>query len=50
VSRIYSDEAELYDIAFDWDLSDEAAWLVERLGPDCRSVLEPGCGHELVAP
>jgi SAM-dependent methyltransferase len=44
VSRIYSDEAELYDIAFDWDLSDEAAWLVERLGPECRSVLEPGCG------
>jgi SAM-dependent methyltransferase len=44
VSRIYSDEAELYDIAFDWDLSDEAAWLVERLGPQCRSVLEPGCG------
>jgi SAM-dependent methyltransferase len=44
VSRIYTDEAELYDIAFDWDLTDEAAWVVERLGPDCRSVLEPGCG------
>jgi len=44
VSRLYSEEAELYDIAFDWDLSDEAAWLVERLGPECRSVLEPGCG------
>jgi SAM-dependent methyltransferase len=41
---IYSDEAELYDIAFDWDLSDEAAWLVGRFGPGCRSVLEPGCG------
>jgi SAM-dependent methyltransferase len=41
---IYAEEAELYDIAFDWDLSDEAAWLLERLGPDCRSVLEPGCG------
>jgi SAM-dependent methyltransferase len=44
VSRIYSDEAELYDIAFDWDLSEEAAWLAERLGPECRTVLEPGCG------
>jgi SAM-dependent methyltransferase len=41
VSRIYTDDAELYDIAFDWDLSEEAAWLVERLG---RSLLEPGCG------
>jgi SAM-dependent methyltransferase len=41
VSRIYTDEAELYDIAFDWDLSEEAAWLSQRLG---RSVLEPGCG------
>jgi cyclopropane fatty-acyl-phospholipid synthase-like methyltransferase len=41
VSRIYTEEAELYDIAFDWDLSEEAAWLVQRLG---RSVLEPGCG------
>jgi SAM-dependent methyltransferase len=44
MTRIYSDEAELYDIAFGWDVSDEADWLVERLGPGCRSVLEPGCG------
>ena len=41
---IYSTEAELYDIAFGWDLTAEADWLVERLGPDCRRVLEPGCG------
>ena len=41
MSRIYTDEAELYDIAFDWDLSEEAAWLAPRLG---GSVLEPGCG------
>jgi cyclopropane fatty-acyl-phospholipid synthase-like methyltransferase len=41
VSRIYTDEAELYDIAFDWDLSEEAAWLAPHLG---HSVLEPGCG------
>jgi SAM-dependent methyltransferase len=44
VTRIYSDEAELYDIAFDWDVSAEVDWLVERLGPECVSVLEPGCG------
>ena len=41
---IYSTEAELYDIAFGWDLAAEADWLVERLGPHCRRVLEPGCG------
>src|SRR4029078_4358645 len=29
---------------FDWDISDEVDWLLERLGPDCRTVLEPGCG------
>jgi SAM-dependent methyltransferase len=44
VTRIYGEEAELYDIAFGWDLSPEAEWIVERLGPACRSVLEPGCG------
>ena len=44
MTRIYTDEAELYDIAFDWDISEEVDWLLERLGPDCRKVLEPGCG------
>jgi SAM-dependent methyltransferase len=44
VSRISTDAAELYDIAFDWDLSDEAAWLIQRLGLECRNVIEPGCG------
>ena len=43
MTRIYSDEVELYDIAFGWDLSGEADWLVERLG-SALSVLEPGCG------
>jgi SAM-dependent methyltransferase len=43
-ARIYAEEAELYDIAFGWDVSAEADWLVERLGKDCRTVLEPGCG------
>ncbi len=44
MTRIYSEEAELYDIAFDWDLSEEADWLVQRLGRTCLSVPEPGCG------
>jgi SAM-dependent methyltransferase len=44
VPRLYTDDAELYDIAFDWDISAELEWLLERLGPHCRSVLEPGCG------
>lgn len=44
MARIYTDDAELYDIAFDWDISDEVVWLLERLGPGCRRVLEPGCG------
>jgi SAM-dependent methyltransferase len=44
LSRLYGEDAELYDIAFDWDVSAEADWLLERLGAGCRSVLEPGCG------
>jgi cyclopropane fatty-acyl-phospholipid synthase-like methyltransferase len=44
VTRLYVEDAELYDIAFDWDVAAEADWLVKRLGARCRSVLEPGCG------
>jgi len=42
VTRLYEDDAELYDIAFDWDISAEADWLVESL--QATTVLEPGCG------
>jgi SAM-dependent methyltransferase len=42
VTRLYEDDAELYDITFDWDISDEADWLVEKL--EATTVLEPGCG------
>jgi SAM-dependent methyltransferase len=43
MTRLYTDDAELYDIAFDWDISAEVDWLVERLaGP--AWVFEPGCG------
>jgi SAM-dependent methyltransferase len=41
---LYEHEVELYDIAFDWDVTDEVEWLVGRLGPDFAPVLEPGCG------
>src|SRR2546423_477899 len=41
---LYDDHVDLYDLVFDWDISAEIAWLLGRLGPDCESVLEPGCG------
>jgi SAM-dependent methyltransferase len=44
VTRLYTDDVELYDIAFTWDIDDEVSWLVERFGPACRTVLEPGSG------
>jgi SAM-dependent methyltransferase len=43
MTRLYTDDADLYDIAFDWDVSAEVDWLVERLERPA-SVLEPGCG------
>jgi SAM-dependent methyltransferase len=47
-SRLYTDDAEIYDIAFDWDVSAEVDWLLERLGRPA-SVLEPGCGGRMLA-
>ena len=44
MTGLYDEDADLYDIAFDWDVSEEAAWMQSRLGDDCRAVLEPGCG------
>ncbi len=41
---LYGEHADLYDIAFDWDVTDEAAWLEELLGAGGGEVLEPGCG------
>jgi len=43
MTRLYTDDAEIYDIAFDWDVSAEVDWLLDRLGRPA-SVLEPGCG------
>jgi SAM-dependent methyltransferase len=47
---LYDDRSWLYDAAFSWDSDDEAAWLVERLGPGVRSLLEPGCGSGRLFP
>ena len=44
MTSLYEHDADIYDIAFDWDVSEDVAWMLERLGADCRSVLEPGCG------
>jgi SAM-dependent methyltransferase len=44
LTDLYERHAELYDRAFSWDIGEEIDWLLGRLGPDCRSVLEPGCG------
>jgi SAM-dependent methyltransferase len=43
MTRLYTADAEIYDIAFDWDVSPEVDWLVGLLGRPA-SVLEPGCG------
>lgn len=39
----YEDHAELYDIAFSWDIEREVDWLLSCLG-EGRSFLEPFCG------
>lgn len=44
MASIYHDNVELYDIAFSWDINHEVDWLIKRLGSECTSVLEPGCG------
>jgi SAM-dependent methyltransferase len=44
MTSLYDEHADIYDIAFDWDVSEDVAWMLERLGDDCLSVLEPGCG------
>lgn len=43
VPRLYEQDAELYDIAFDWDVGEEVEWILDVLGHP-RSILEPGCG------
>jgi SAM-dependent methyltransferase len=44
LTSLYAEHVDLYDRAFGWDIGEEVDWLLARLGPHCRSVLEPGCG------
>lgn len=46
----YATQAELYDLAFSWDVEGEVAWLLERFGVGTRSVLEPFCGNGRLFP
>jgi SAM-dependent methyltransferase len=46
----YASQAELYDLAFSWDVDGEVAWLLGRFGPETRSVLEPFCGNGRLFP
>jgi SAM-dependent methyltransferase len=46
----YASQAELYDLAFSWDVDGEVAWLLDRFGPGTRSVLEPFCGNGRLFP
>lgn len=46
----YASQADLYDLAFSWDVEDEAAWLLGRMGPGIASVLEPACGNGRLFP
>ncbi len=47
---LYEDHAHLYDVAFSWDITDEVGWLLSRLGPATKIVLEPGCGSGRMFP
>jgi SAM-dependent methyltransferase len=49
-SDFYASQAELYDLAFSWDVDEEAAWLLRRFGPGTQSVLEPFCGNGRLFP
>lgn len=52
--RIYNEWAQLYDVAFSWDVTAEVAWLVQRLTAGDRvpvvQILEPACGSGRLFP
>ncbi len=49
-SKLYSSRADFYDWAFSWDNTEEVRWLLRRIGPGVRSILEPGCGSGRMFP
>jgi SAM-dependent methyltransferase len=49
-NELYHDLSWLYDATFDWDIEDEVDWLIERLGENARSILEPFCGSGRLFP
>jgi SAM-dependent methyltransferase len=50
VSRTFDEHAELYDLAFSWDVEADAEWLLDRLGRSSGVLLEPGCGSGRLFP
>jgi len=47
----YDEHADLYDVAFDWDVSGEVEWIVARLGVEAPATLvEPACGSGRMVP
>lgn len=48
--EIYGKRADLYDIAFSWDIEEEVDWLLDRLGRDSTRILEPACGSGRMFP
>ncbi len=46
----YTRAADLYDVAFSWDVGAEVDWLLQRFGPNTRRLLEPACGSGRMFP
>jgi SAM-dependent methyltransferase len=46
----YARLAELYDLAFSWEVEEEVGWLLGRFGPGVKRLLEPGCGSGRMFP
>ena len=47
---LYDQHADLYDLAFSWDVGPEVEWLFAKLGTNVDVILEPGCGSGRMFP